>query len=529
MTTRDSAPESSASPSAPPPVTLQTHVARAMVWNTAFLPIRTIVSFAANVIIVRMLTQDAFGVYVQVTALLATLGLYLDLGIERTIVRYIPEVEQSFGKRGLWHFFVVLMGVKLLVILPVIIFLLTQQSLVANYFAWGDLTLPISVMISLLLIFGAFSDVLYQYLIAFFRLDGRNALDVFTTIIQSILVVVLVIRGGVEGALLALTIATILNVIVGAWLVYRAVRQHNILPNFSISWRNLYSRFIKFSALSYVMNLSTYFYDLPFVILVLTFFNDTAAIAIFGLAFGRVVMPALRVMFTPLNGIQMPMFARLHVENNPAKLQDAYWTLSRFLCIWLIPIAVALAVLAGPLIVLFFQSRYADAASTASVLALFLFAESVFSPAQIVLMVSGRYRAVLISRIIALASIPLLFAAIPLWGAFGAAVAIGIGRVSAQLLSTIIASRSYHIHFPYGFFTRISLISLAMGAVMAIPLYLIGSATPLDNILKLALSSVLGTIVFVLLFRMFAHLDDRDKQRILTLPIPFKQTVVNWL
>jgi O-antigen/teichoic acid export membrane protein len=261
----------------------------------------------------------------------------------------------------------------------------------------------------------------------------------------------------------------------------------------------------------------------------LTYFNDLAAVAIFGVAFARTVMPALRVIFTPLNGVQMPMFARIRAEDNPVKQAEAYETLSRFLCLWLIPAAVALAVLARPLITLVFQARYVDAAATASVLAIFLFAESLFSPAQIVLLVNDRYRAVLTSRALALISIPLLFLAIPFLGSVGAAFAIGIARVSAQLLSTFIAGRDYHLHFPASFFARMVLISLGMGAVMLIPLNLIGSATPFDSILKLVLSFALGGVTFLALFKLLGGLEDRDKQRILTLPIPFKKTVVNWL
>lgn len=500
-----------------------------MMWNTVFMPLRTVASFVANVVLVRTLTQDDFAVFVQVTALLATIGLYVDLGIERSLIRFVPEVEKNFGRRGLLQFFAVTMGVKLLILAPVILILLFRSGAVMSFFQWNSIDSSLIPLICVLLVLGAFSDVLYQFLIAFFRLGGRNTLDVITTLAQAGLLIVLVTRGGVYGALLALTLSTLLNVILGGWMVTRAVRRVNLRPTFQITWQSIYKRLAKMSALSYGMNLTTYFYDLPFVILMLTYMGDLTGVALFGVAFGRIVMPALRVIFTPLSGVQMPMFARIKAENNPAKQAEAYQTLVRFLCLWLIPASIGLAVLARPLIVLFFQARYVDAAAAASVLAIFLFAESLFSPAQIVLLVNDRYRQVLLSRALALLSIPFLFLAIPSFGAVGAAFAIGIARLAAQLLSTWIAGREYQLRFPTGFFARILGISLVMGAVMLIPLALIGSATPFDTILKLALAAAAGLVTFAVLFKLVGGLQDRDKQRILTLPIPFKQTVVNWL
>lgn len=508
---------------------LQQQVTRGMMWNTAFLPLRTIASFVANIVIVRTLTQDDFGVFVQVTALLATIGLYVDLGIERSLVRFVPEVEKNFGRRGLWQFFGVTMAVKLAILAPVILLLLLRSQEIMSFFQWGSIDASLIPLICLLLVLGAFSDVLYQFLIAFFRIGGRNTLDVVTTLVQAGLVIVLVTRGGVYGALLALALSTLLNVILGGWIVARSFHRVNVRPALQVTWQSIYRRLAKLSALSYGMNLTTYFYDMPFVILVLTYMKDEAGWVLFGIAFGRVVMPALRVIFTPLSGVQMPMFARIRAENNPAKQAEAYQTLVRFLCLWLIPASIGLAVLARPLIILFFQARYADAASAAAVLAIFLFAESLFSPAQIVLLVNDRYRLVLYSRALALLSIPLLFLAIPRFSAVGAAFAIGIARLAAQLTSTWLAGREYQLQFPTAFFARILLISLGMGFVMLIPLVLIGSATPFENILKIILSSAVGVTTFALLFKLVGGLEERDKQRILTLPIPFKHTVVNWL
>jgi putative peptidoglycan lipid II flippase len=423
----------------------------------------------------------------------------------------------------------VLLTVKLAVLAPVIVLLLTRGDLLASSLDWNSLNLPIIWIMCFLLLLGAFSDVLYQFLIAFFRQGGRNAIDVVTTLVQSGLVIVLVTQFGLTGAFFALLLATVVNVLLGTWLVRRAIHNVHVKPDFSSTWKSIYNRLARFSGLSFVMNLSAYLYDLPFVILVLTYFGDTLGVALFGIAFSRVVMPILRVLLTPLTGVQMPLFTRIQGENNSAKLQDAYSTVSRILCLWLIPGAIGLAILAEPMIVLFFQARYADAARTAQVLAIFLFLESILSSGQTILLVYDRYRAVLLSRAIALVSVPLLFAAVPLWGVVGAALAIGIGRVVARLVSVVFVSRYYDIAFPWAFFVRLTLISLAMGVAMYIPVAVIGSATPFDHALKLILGTAVGILVFAVLFRVFGGLSAQDKQRLLTMPIPFKRALSQWL
>jgi O-antigen/teichoic acid export membrane protein len=509
---------------------LLSSVTGALVWNTLFLPIKTLVSFVANVVLVRALTQDDFGVFVAVTALLATIGLYVDLGIERSLIRFVPDVEQSYGQRGLIQFFITLIAVKLAILIPVIVALFLRLDFFAEYFHWGNLARPISVMVSVLLVFGALSDVLYQYLLAFFRQGSRNALDVLTTLLQSGILILLIALGyGVVGALLALTLATIANVVIGAGLVWRMLRAVQPASNVHRTWVSIYTRLAKFSALSFLMNLSTYFYDLPFVIVVLSYFNDLAGVALFGLAFSRVVMPVLRMLFTPLTGVQMPMFARLRTQENASKFNEAYVTLTRLLILLLMPAAVGLALVAQPLVVLFFQARYAASAPVVALLALFLFAESMLGSGEIVLLVYDRYRFVFFARACALVSIPLLFLLTPQWGAAGAAVAIGSPRLLSRLISTINAQRDYQLQFPSGFLVRVAAASLVMAAAVWPVMSFFGASSPIEHAVKLASATLLGAAVFLLLFKLLGGLELRDKQRFLTLPIPFKHLVVRWL
>src|SRR6266542_187841 len=72
----------------------------AMFWNAAFFPLKAFIGFASSVVIVRLLRIEGYASYNVAIALLTTLGLFADLGIERTLPRFYPEMEMRYGRRG---------------------------------------------------------------------------------------------------------------------------------------------------------------------------------------------------------------------------------------------------------------------------------------------------------------------------------------------------------------------------------------------------------------------------------------------
>src|SRR5438876_247411 len=72
----------------------------AVFWNAAFFPLKALIGFASSIVIVRLLHIVGYSFYNVAIALLTTLGLFADLGIERTLPRFYPEVEMRLGRRG---------------------------------------------------------------------------------------------------------------------------------------------------------------------------------------------------------------------------------------------------------------------------------------------------------------------------------------------------------------------------------------------------------------------------------------------
>ncbi len=510
---------------------LSQRVGGAMYWNSILLPVRTLLPFAANIILVRALTQEHFAALVSITAVLNTIGQYADLGIERSLTKFFPEIETRYGRSGLVQFMVVVLAVKFAVLAVLLLAFNLFSGFFSDFFQFGEQGVLFIRAMSFLLVLGALSDVFLQLLYAYFKQKATNGLMIAFGLLQPLLIILFVALGwDILGVLVALVISTAAQVVLSLPVVRWTIREVSRLPKRAGgSWRELYIRFGKFCALNYFFNLTVYFYDLPFVVVVLTNLKDTLGVALFGLAYQRLVNPILQFAFAPLSGIQQPLFARLYVESDQDKLQAAYSSLTRFLILVLVPVGVGLTLVARNLIRLFFQSRYEAAAGLVGLLVLFLFAESILGPAYNIMLAHERYRAIIFTRILALVSIPLLLVVAPVYGVVGATIAAGIGRVLSRGVASLYIWRMFNLAFPWSFLGRVGLAAGVMGLLLYWPLNWDRPSTPIETVVVTALAIGIGMIVFVLVFKLAGGLEQGDRNRLSTLRVPFAARVVRWL
>ena len=107
-----------------PQPSLTERVASAAAWNTLLFPARFVVGLAASVLLFSALSLAEYGVLTLLTSLAATIGLYADLGIERSLPRFIPEVESCSGRVGVARFLRRIIALKLAIVLVCIAALL---------------------------------------------------------------------------------------------------------------------------------------------------------------------------------------------------------------------------------------------------------------------------------------------------------------------------------------------------------------------------------------------------------------------
>src|SRR4051812_30940801 len=124
----------------------------AVFWNIAFFPLKVVLPLLSGIVLVRVLRADGFTLLAVTLALLDTLGLFSDLGIERTLPRFYPEVEMLGGRRGVINLLSRVSAVKGAVLLLLVISLAAFPQYWIEQFALGPQGPWLLLLIAVLLV-----------------------------------------------------------------------------------------------------------------------------------------------------------------------------------------------------------------------------------------------------------------------------------------------------------------------------------------------------------------------------------------
>ncbi len=503
----------------------------ALFWNTAFMPIKGLVALAVSVVVVRLLRTDGFAALTVVTSLLTTLGLYSDLGIERSISRFIPHVEAAGGRRAVAKLLMVLLLVKGGILVCLALGLMVWSPWILREFRLEGMGWQVTAYIAIMLFLGALSDFSIQTLYAHFRQKATNALDVLASLVNPLLTAAFILLGmGIWGALLAVLATTLASTGLSVYWGYRAISSSaegsGQLPP------GIWADFARYAGLSYLITITAYFSDLPFLALLMTHIGSASDVAILALAF-KLVRQVLRLLVVPLTGIQAPIFARVRAERAVSALSSAYGSLTRLLTLLMVPSALGLISVGNHLLSLLYLQKGSDAVLRADnlqvaylvvvVLTLAFFGEALLSSAQTVLMVYERYAAVVACRVVVLLGIPAALLMAGPAGSLGVACAVGMAALASRVASSAYLSISMRVPFPARFLGKVTLASGAIVVVVAPLAWLLPPSWPVSLGII-----VLGVVLFLLAFRALGGLAEEDKRYILSAHLPFAKLLVRW-
>lgn len=494
-------------------------VAGAMLWNSALFPVKFLLAIGSGVILTRILSQGQYAQYSLILGVTALIGAWVDLGMERTVGRFTPEVEASAGRKGLEKFFATLFGIKFLVMLPMLLAFAVAPDFFVRVLALGADGRWLLAGISALVILGVVADVFIQFLYTHFKQIATNLLDIVASLMQPLLVVGFALAGtGVVGVVAAMVLASALLDVLAAWRAQSVVTQIPLhaggMPE------RLWQRFANVAGLNFLLTATASLGEPGFAALVLVGSKQLAAVAILAVGY-RFVQYFLRFLVAPLTGIQTPLFARLYAENKMDQVRTAYSTLTKFLVFVLVPSAVAMILLAPRLIPFLFTDTYDESAVISMLLVVLLFGETLTSIPQTMLIVFQESRAVIYSRLLALLTVPLLLVLVPPFGALGAAFSLGLPRLFSRLYATAYTTRKYEIQFPFAFLLRV----LSAAILAALPLFFARTA----EWWWVAPAAVLFGVLFLVLFKLFGGFDAAEKDRLKTLNLPLKNVILKWL
>jgi O-antigen/teichoic acid export membrane protein len=551
----------------------------ATLWNTLLFPARLGVGLLASIIFYRRLSLDQVGILFLLQSLATTVGLYADLGIERTLPRFLPEVERAAGRAGVQGLMTRVIRVKLIVLLllvaglapftkPAARALLERErreiaALETQVAASGgteatkiERTLAAKKAVvdevqsrdglflgavGVLLLLGALFDVYMQFLTAYLKQRAWNLITLASTLLQPLLVTAFVLAGwGIGGVLLGLVLAPFFSSLLAAWQVALASRDLAPAASSRAEPPNLAARFTRFAGVNYLMQVTTWIYDVQFVVFLSAVSLSLTDVALLGFAY-KFTKDLLSYVWTPLNGVITPVLSRVHVRGENRALQEAQAALTRIIWLILVPAGVGLLILA-PRILQSLYPKYVGTLSLVAIFVLFTFGESLLSVPQNVLMVVERYTPVVVARLVAFLTIPLLWLLLPRYGVLGVALAAGAARLLSRMVTMVWGSRELGLTFPIGFAARVVAASAAMalfvlGATRIADPLLLGVlkeaaraitsrwaplwAAPLAGVVDAAIWSLAGALVFVLALRLLGGLHEEDRRRIAGLGRPW--------
>lgn len=523
---------------------LASQVSRALLWNTLFVPLRMLAELLATLVKLTLLTPAQYGLLALVSGAGNGLGTTVDLGTARALPKYIPETHNTGGPRATLRLLLAVLGAQLVAFLALAAGLLllrgsyldglrakilgdarlslaSQADLLQFVQAYGWLL--IGVILLVLFLSGVCYDMLMAYLTSFFRQRAWNSIALAAGLLPPLLSAGAILAGwGLVGVLVAMALAPAIAVLLAGWQVARAwggtsaTLERPALPR----------GFVRYSGVSYLMTMTDYLASASFAVFLARDIVDAALLW----AGANVVRMVLAYLYTPMVGVQVPLFTRVRAGEG-GTLRGAYSSLIRLQVLLMVPGGIGLMLLAQPVIMIISRPEYAAATPIVWVLVPCLFLESLLTTAHNALIVYEHLRIIVISRLLTLLVIVPLALTLPaLLGVVGVALAFGLARLAAGFWVTASGYRLLGLRWPWRFTLRVLLASGAM-ALLVIGMRLLlpdltVDATITDRLgaaLLLLLPVALGGAAFLGVLRLMGGLEPQDREQLLRLKLPLKR------
>jgi len=170
--------------------------------------------------------------------------------------------------------------------------------------------------------------------------------------------------------------------------------------------------------------------------LMLGYFRTASEVGLYNAAVP--IAGAIAIIMTAICGLYTPVMSGLFSKNNHEEMKKVYTSITRWIFVLSIPMAVFAVTFARQILVVLFGSAYAPAATALAILSAGYFISSVFGPSRLVLTSIAKTKLKMFNANTALAfAIILNLLLIPKYGVSGAAVATGSALVLRSLMTYI--------------------------------------------------------------------------------------------
>lgn len=526
---------------------LSERVAGAIFWNTIAFPVKMAIKFVAGLVLLWALVPESYGLFQgAVGSLVAAIWTVTGLGISASILKFVPEVMARQGRSGVARFLRQLFALRLGLLLAAVVLLNLFSADVLRWLqarATGEYArllheagLFLLRTASAIVLLRAATDTCARTLVAYFRQKTTNSLEIVSALVQPILIIVLVpawgLDLGIRGAALAILLGALVDLLLAMLALRHALGQLPPETRQAVPIPRLWRRFSVSALMNYLMDQSVFITSPDFVALILLAVAQPVVLANIEAGWNQVLV-LLTYLVMPLNGIYVPMFSEIFARGEHDKLPTAYGTLTRILMLATIPAGLGFIAIAPQLFTLLhLADKYPAAPRVAQVVALFLFAEAITVVPHVMLMVYERYRVVALSRLLAVASAPLIALAALGGSPVLTALILGLARFVSRAVLTPYVCRRFGVHFPWRFALRLlapSLIFLLAIGLLQTWLPVLTTQPLWRNLLHLALLVLAGVLIFAVGFKALGGLEHEDRVRLASMRLPLRGLLLKYL
>lgn len=325
--------------------------------------------FVANILLVRILTPEDFGLLALIAIFVQISQTFIDSGFSNALIQKKDATQIDYST-------VFIFNLAISVILYFILFV--TAPLIAAFFKNEELV-DLTRVIGINLIIGALVSVHKTRLTIQLRFKIQSYITIISSLIGAIVSVYMAYKGW---GVWSLVILTLLNTTIQVLLIYLIISWRPSLT-FSIkSFKRLFSYSSKLLGASLIhllySNIYTIIIGKKFTPLQLGYFNRAETFAMY----------TPNLVGTVMSRVAFPIFSRIQDDNQ--RLRKAYSQYIIYASLLIFPCLIGLIVLAKPLILLILKSKWLPMVPMFQILCLTYMTEHLSSININVLSVKGR-------------------------------------------------------------------------------------------------------------------------------------------
>jgi O-antigen/teichoic acid export membrane protein len=384
-----------------------------------------VANFATQILIVRYLSQSAYGGFAYALSIATVLQNVVALGLDRSIVRFLPIYQARKDTARLYG--VIAMAVIVIVSLGLVAagVLYGFRDLFGHWVPNRQTTLPLLLILVFLAPLQSLDDLLVGLFAVFAKARSIFVRRFLLAPVLRLAFAAAMVMGKGDVLLLAIgyVVSSLFGVILYGYFLMHVLRQEGLLePSFMRALRMPWKEVLGFTLPLLTTDL-TYAAMTTFGVILLGHRWGTD-----GVASLTAVLPAARMNELVMNTfgiLYVPLASRMFAQRDRLGVNDLYWRTSIWIAIFTFPVFALTFSLSEPLTVLLFGARYAPSAPILALLALGYYFNAATGMNGLTLKVFGKVRALVLINVVTVAfSVVLSVILIPKMGAFGAAVAI---------------------------------------------------------------------------------------------------------